>query len=250
MAIKKNLVNKIKPRIHDAVSGEQDTSTSWRLFKIMGEFVSGFEFLKRYGIAATFFGSARCNHNEKVYKEAVKLAKGLSQMGFAIITGGGPGIMEAANQGAYEAKGISVGLNIQLPLEQRINKYVKESRAFHYFFTRKVMLAYASELYIYFPGGFGTLDELYEILTLIQTRKICQIPVILVDKEFWQPLVEWMYGRLYRQDKAIDKEDLNLFTVVDSADEAIKLVEKLIKSGKLKSTETPIEYANGHKIQR
>ena len=250
MAIKKNIVNKIKTRINDAMPGVQDTSTSWRLFKIMGEFVSGFEFLKSYGIAATFFGTARCRSNTKIYKEAVKLSKALSKMGFAIITGGGPGIMEAANQGATEANGASVGINIQLPFEQRINRYVKESRAFHYFFTRKVMLAYASELYIFFPGGFGTLDELYEILTLIQTRKICTIPIILVDKEFWKPLVDWMYGRLYRQDKSIDKEDLNLFTIVDNADEAIKLVEKLINSGKLKSTESPIEYTKENKIKR
>ncbi|MBU1164389.1 TIGR00730 family Rossman fold protein [Patescibacteria group bacterium] len=239
----------MKPRIKQIVS-RRDTSFSWRIFKIMGEFVTGFEFLQQYGLAATFFGTARCRKETKIYKEATKLAKELAKMGFAIITGGGPGIMEAANKGAVEAKGDSVGLNIQLPNEQRINPYVKESRAFHYFFTRKVMLSYASEVYIFFPGGFGTLDELYEILTLIQTRKICKIPVILVDKDFWQPLVEWMYGRLYRQDKAIDKEDLNLFKVVDNADEALKLIKKVIKSKKLVASETPIEYVAGEKIQK
>jgi len=246
----KNLVKHLKPRIRRVMQGPIDVTSSWRIFKIMGEFVSGFEFLRQYGLAATFFGTARCLEKDKLYQEAVKLSQALSRMGFAIITGGGPGIMAAANQGAYEAKGSSVGINIQLPYEQRVNKYVKESRAFHYFFTRKVMLAYASEVYIFFPGGFGTLDEFFEILTLIQTKKICRIPVILFDKGFWQPLINWIENRLYKADKAIDKEDMNIYYLVDNANEAINLVKKLIKKGKIVTEERPVEYSEDQKIQK
>ena len=247
----KNLFRKIKPRIETVTQESPEVSWSWRIFKIMGEFVNGFEFLRRYGVAVTFFGTARCVTRDKIYKEAEKLAHQLSKMGFAVITGGGPGIMEAANKGAHKAGGKSVGLNIQLPFEQRINKWVKESRAFHYFFTRKVMLAYASEVYIFFPGGYGTLDELYEILTLIQTKKISKIPVILVNKEYWDPLTGWMEKELYKKYKSIDKEDLELFCLVDDAQEALVLIKKLIKEGKLQDKdECPVEYHIDQKIQK
>ena len=178
----KKMKTKFQPRVSSIAYSRDEVTPSWRIFKIMGEFVSGFEFLRRYDAAATIFGSARCKDGDKIYDEAANLAKGLAERGFAVITGGGPGVMAAANKGAAETKdGVSVGLNIQLPREQRINKYVREAHAFYYFFTRKVMLAYASELYIFFPGGFGTLDEFVEIVTLIQTNKIPKAPIILYE---------------------------------------------------------------------
>ena len=216
-------------RVREALSEHMQEEESWRIFKVLSEFVQGFELLQRYERAVTFFGTSRCAGNNKMYKEATKLAKNLSKKGFAIITGGGPGIMEAANKGAYEAKGASVGLNIQLPEEQRRNKYVKDGEAFHYFFTRKVMLAFASEVYIFFPGGFGTLDEFFEITTLVQTEKIKPIPIILVGKEYWTPLQKFIEEVAYKKNKAIDKEDMKIYQIVDNADEALELIDKLEK---------------------
>lgn len=227
-----------------------DVLSSWRILKIMGEFVSGFEFLRRYGLAATFFGSARTTLPSEYYDDVHKLSSGLVKMGFAIITGGGPGIMEAANKGAYESNGQSVGINIQLPTEQRVNPYVKESSAFHYFFTRKVMLSYASEIYIYYPGGFGTLDELFEILTLVQTGKIGPMPIILVKKDFWQPLLAWIETSLAEQFKTINSEDVNIYHLVDNADEALILIEDLIKRNKLSAKPLPPEYCGEENIIR
>ena len=247
----KKIAARFKPRVKTVISEDETTASSWRIFKILGEFVGGFEFLRRYDAAVTFFGSARCGPQQKMYKEATKLAKIVSKMGFAVITGGGPGIMEAANKGATEAKGVSVCLNIQLPDEQRINKYVKESHAFHYFFTRKVMLSYASEIYVVFPGGFGTIDELFELLTLVQTRKICPVPLILVGKEYWQPLLDWLENTMYEGYKHIDKADLKIFKLVDSAEEATKHIEQLIKDKKITTAnEQPVEYTSEVKIQK
>jgi len=247
----KKIPSKFKPRIHNIMRGKNEVSFSWRIFKIMGEFVQGFDFLRRFGLTVTFFGSARCTPNEKIYHDATKLASQLVKKGFAVITGGGPGIMEAANKGAAEAKGASVGLNIQLPTEQRVNKYVDFSQAFHYFFIRKVMLAYASEIYIFYPGGFGTLDELFEIMTLIQTKKISQIPVILVNKEYWQPIVDWMEDKLYKKYYAIDKEDTKIYYLAKDADDALKYINSLIKDGKLfDNTEQPVEYSSDQDIRR
>lgn len=215
-------------RVDDELLAEGDTEKSWRVFKIMSEFVSGFEILKKYGLAATFFGTARCKEGDVDCKMARDLAHRLSDDGFAIITGGGGGVMSAANRGAYEAGGHSIGLNIQLPEEQRINSYVTDSRSFHYFFIRKVMLSYASEVYIFMPGGFGTLDEFFEIVTLVQTKKITSIPILLVGKKYWTPLVTWMQEMLYEQKKYINKEDIDLFHLVDSVDEAHELIRTLV----------------------
>lgn len=204
-----------------------DSISPWRVFKIMAELVDGFEFLKKYGKSATFFGSARCNFDSSIYKEATKLAYDLAKDDFAIITGGGPGIMEAANRGAYEAEGLSVGINIKLSMEQRINKYVKQSEAFHYFFTRKLMLSFASEVYIFFPGGFGTLDEFFEIITLIQTKKIKHVPVVLVNKEYWEPFLSFINNIVYEKNKAINKNDMDIYKLVDNSDEALKYIKSL-----------------------
>lgn len=197
---------------------------TWRIFRIMAEFVEGFQFLSSTKREVTVFGSARIPPSSRWYQEAVRLGRLLGEAGFSIITGGGPGVMEAANKGAYEAGAESIGLNIQLPHEQRINPYVTRSRAFHYFFTRKVMLAASAQAYVYFPGGFGTLDELFEILTLIQTKKSEQIAIVLVGKEYWGPLVAWLQEQVLGVFDAINAEDLKLFAVVDSAEEAFELI--------------------------
>ncbi len=209
-----------------ATGGQRDEIESWRIFKIMAEFVTGFEVLRSYDLAATIFGSSRCQFDDEVYKQAETLAARLVGEGFAIITGGGQGVMGAANKGAKEAGGHSVGLNIELPTEQQLNHYLTDSQEFHYFFTRKVMLAYASEVYVIFPGGFGTLDELFEIMTLVQTKKVKQVPVILFGSEYWEPLVEWFEGVLLERHHAISEEDLEIFHVVDSVDEAMDVVRK------------------------
>ncbi len=197
---------------------------SWRIFRIMSEFVNGFEILRKYSTAATFFGSARLSPKDPSYKDAELLASKLAKKGFSIITGGGPGIMEAANVGSFKVGGKSIGLNIQLPMEQKLNPYVTESESFHFFFSRKVMLSFASEVYIYFPGGFGTLDELLEIITLIQTKKISKVPVVLYGKKFWTPLLEVFEKTLLKDFKTISKEDLDLFYLVDTVEDAFDYI--------------------------
>lgn len=212
----------------DLLGADGDAVESWRVFRIMSEFVMGFELLRRHGLAATIFGGSRFTVKQAYYKDAEELAARLAQTGFSIITGGGPGIMEAANVGAYKAGGKSVGLNIELPTEQKLNPYVSENAAFDFFFSRKVMLAYASEVYIFFPGGFGTLDELFEMLTLIQTEKIEPIPIILYGEEYWTPLIEWMRTSLLKTYKTVSTEDLDIFHLVDSVDEAMAYIEKRV----------------------
>lgn len=203
------------------------SSFHWRVLRIMSEFVDGWQFLADFKKTVTIFGSARFPEGSRWYEEARKLGGLLAKNGFGVVTGGGPGIMEGGNHGAFENKGESIGLNIKLPFEQRINAYVSKSIAFHYFFVRKVMLSYSAQAYVYFPGGFGTLDEFFEILTLVQTKKITdKIPIILYGKKFWEPLVKWFEVEMYEKFDAIDKADLNLFTIVDTPAEALRIIKK------------------------
>lgn len=203
-----------------------DAVQSWRVFRIMSEFVQGFELLRRHGLAVTFWGSARIEPGDDYYRDAEELAALLAKKKFTIITGGGPGIMEAANVGAFKVGGKSIGFNIALPMEQKANPYTTESLSFDFFFSRKVMLTFASEIYVYFPGGYGTLDEFFEIMTLVQTKKIERIPIVLYGRDFWEPLVKWFEKDLLKKYKTISKEDLELFQIVDSVDEAYKYIIK------------------------
>lgn len=203
-------------------------SFHWRIFRIMAEFVDGFQFLADFKKTVTFFGSARNKETDKWYKVAQELGQLLSNAGYSIITGGGPGIMEAGNRGAALGKnGDSIGLNIQLPYEQRVNRYVKKSRGFYYFFTRKVMMSFSAQAYVFFPGGYGTLDEVFELLALIQTKKISEkIPVILVGREFWCDMDNWLRNTLLKEYKTIDPEDLKIYTIVNTAKEAFDIIKK------------------------
>lgn len=197
---------------------------SWRIFKIMSEFVEGFDLIRRYGLAVTIFGSARATLGDAIYHDATKLGARLAKRGFAVITGGSSGVMQAANKGAFEAGGVSVGLNVRIADGQAYNPYLTEKFSFEHFFVRKVMLVYASEVYVYFPGGFGTLDEFFEVITLVQTKKIRKVPVVLFGKKYWEPLLTFINKRLYEEYGAIDKEDTELYTVVDSVDEAFDYI--------------------------
>lgn len=197
-----------------------------RLSRIINEFTKGFNFLKRYNKTVTFFGSSRAKPSAKYYQEAVKLAGLLSRKGYTIVTGGGQGIMEAANKGAYLAGSNSVGINIILPKGEKRNKYVKDGISFHYFFVRKVMLTFACQAYIFLPGGFGTLDEFFEIVTLIQTRKVKKIPIILIHKDYWQPLLQFIEEVVYKKKKAISKKDMKIYYLVNSVEEAVELLDK------------------------
>lgn len=195
----------------------------WRIFKIMGEFVDGFDHLADVACGVTIFGSARTAAEDRDYQLAVETGRLLAETGFAVITGGGPGIMEAANKGAYEAGGVSVGCNIRLPFEQYSNPWLTHSITFNYFFVRKVMFVKYAAAFVIFPGGFGTLDELFEALTLIQTQKISNFPVVLMGSEYWQDLVNWFKNMMLRE-KKISPEDLKLITVTDSPREAVRII--------------------------
>ena len=220
--------------VTDLLDTNGDAVESWRVFRIMSEFVTGFELLRKYGLAATFFGSARVTPGDPTYKDAEELAARLAKKKFSIITGGGGGIMEAANVGAFKVGGNSVGLNIELPSEQKLNPYTTESQQFDFFFSRKVMLSFASEVYIYFPGGFGTFDELFELVTLIQTKKIERIPIVLFGSDFWEPFLALITKKMQKEYKTIAKEDLDLFQIVDSVDEAEKYILKATNGKKVK----------------
>ena len=212
----------------DPKGNDGDAIQSWRVFRIMAEFVQGFELLREHNLSATFWGSARTKPDNEYYKAAEELASRLAKKQFSIISGGGSGIMEASNVGAFKVGGRSVGLNIVLPFEQKLNPYTTQSLNFDFFFARKVMLTFASEVYVYFPGGFGTLDELFEIVTLIQTKKIEPLPVLLYGKEYWEPLLRFMETTLLKQFATISPEDLKIFILVDSVDEAYKQIMKYV----------------------
>ena len=213
-----------------------DSRFTWRIFRIMSEFVEGFQFLFQFGKSVTVFGSTRTSPDDIYYQKAEQLSYKLAQSGFAVMTGGGPGIMEAANKGASRAKGESVGFNIQLPIEQRVNKFANKGIGFHYFFTRKVILSYSAQAYVYFPGGFGTLDEFFEIITLIQTHKLEKIPVILFGVEYWQGLYGWLAKTVLKQHEAIDPSDLNLFCITDDVNQAVRMIKKSKSRKKLFSS--------------
>jgi uncharacterized protein (TIGR00730 family) len=205
---------------------ELDAENSWQIFKVMGEFVRGFETLNRIGPCVSIFGSARTKPNNKYYKFATQIAKKLTERGYGIITGGGPGIMEAANKGAFLGGGRSVGLNITLPHEQVYNKYIDNDKVinFDYFFVRKVMFVKYAQGFVVMPGGFGTMDEFFEAITLIQTEKISQFPVVLFGIDYWKGLLDWMKIKM-KEEGNISPEDLDRFTVVDTVDEAVDFID-------------------------
>src|SRR5690349_22063940 len=200
-------------------------SDPWRVLRIMGEFVEGFDTLSDVRNAVTIFGSARTPTDDPYYEKAIETARLLAKQGFPIITGGGPGIMEAANRGAQEGNGLSIGCNIELPFEQGTNPYVERPINFHYFFVRKTMFVKYSTAFIVFPGGFGTMDELFEALTLIQTGKVKHFPVILFGETYWQGLTDWLRDRVAGEGK-IATTDLTLFSITDSPREAVAIIRK------------------------
>ncbi|BCX02788.1 MAG: cytokinin riboside 5'-monophosphate phosphoribohydrolase [Candidatus Roseilinea sp.] len=203
---------------------DHHASLSWEVLRITAEFVQGFEFLSNLERTVTIFGSARLPESDPYYALARELGRRLARANYTVVTGGGPGIMEAGNRGATETGGHSVGLNIQLPMEQKLNPYVKEGMGFQYFFSRKFMLDYSALAYVFFPGGYGTLDELFTILTLVQTGKSNgAVPIILIGREFWQPLLDWIAGMLAAR-RLIGSDDLALLHLTDDLDEAMRLI--------------------------
>lgn len=230
MSVPEFLEKKDMPADHFERQGSDDL---WSVFKIMGEFVDGYDKMMLVGPCVSIFGSARLKKDNKYYKMAVETAKMVSENGFGVITGGGPGIMEAANKGAKEAGGKSVGLGIDLPHEQGLNNYVhpKYEINFRYFFVRKVMFVKYAQGFIVFPGGFGTLDELFEALTLIQTNKIERIPIVLIGKDYWEGLTTWIEKKLVKEG-LISKEDTDLFMLTDNHEEAVEYVCNFYKKKK------------------
>ena len=206
---------------------EIKTNDSWAIFKIMGEFVSGFEKMSKIGPCVSIFGSARTKPENKYYKLAEDVARKIVEAGYGVITGGGPGIMEAGNKGAHLGGGTSVGLNIELPFEQHDNPYIDHDKSldFDYFFVRKVMFVKYSQGFVVMPGGFGTLDELFEAMTLIQTHKIGKFPIILVGSDFWKGLLQWIKTTLLEANNNISEKDLDLIHLVDSSEEVIKILD-------------------------
>ncbi|NDV42993.1 TIGR00730 family Rossman fold protein [Flagellimonas sediminis] len=215
---------------HSKEWNEIKTNDSWAIFKIMGEFVNGFEKMSAIGPCVSIFGSARVRPGNKYYDLAVNISKRISEAGYGIITGGGPGIMEAGNRGASLAGGTSVGLNIDLPFEQHDNPYIDEDKSldFDYFFVRKVMFVKYSQGFVVMPGGFGTLDELFEAITLIQTHKIHTFPIILVGTDFWQGLIDWVKNTMLEAGN-ISPRDLDLIKIVDTEDEVVEIIDAFYK---------------------
>jgi len=223
----------------------------WRMWRIASEFVEGFDTLAGLPPAVTIFGSARTRHDDPMYQMAIQMAASLVKSGFAVITGGGPGIMEAANKGTVEAGGISVGLNIELPYEQAINSYVSVPISFRYFFARKTMFAKYAEAFVVFPGGYGTLDELFEALTLIQTGKLKHFPVVLFGTDFWKPMVGWLRDTLVAEGK-IALADMELFQPTDSVLDATETIVQAHQASLSHSTdalEVAAVHAPGHETQ-
>lgn len=208
---------------------------SWSVFRIMGEVVDGYETLAKIGPCVAVFGSARTKDGDICYHTAEDVAYQLTKKGFGIITGGGPGVMEAANKGAHLAGGKSVGLNINLPFEQAANRYIDNDKliSFDYFFTRKLMFMRYSQGYIVLPGGFGTLDELFEAITLIQTDKLVNFPIVLVDRDYWGGLISWIKEKLLKEGN-ISKEDLDIFKLVDTTKEAVEVIDNFYSQYSLK----------------
>jgi uncharacterized protein (TIGR00730 family) len=221
-------------------NGSISDEFGWRIFRIMSEFVEGFQLIRELKNTVSFFGSARFRETNKHYREAVELGELLGKDGYTIVTGGGPGIMEAGNRGAHNVKAPSVGLNIELPQEQHVNPYVTRTLGFHYFFTRKVMLSYAAQAYVFFPGGYGTLNELSELLTLVQTKKIEPIPIILIGRDFWKPFIEWVRVSMYEFHKAVDAEDMKLFHLAQNVEEAHQIILNIGKKGCQPQTKSPL----------
>jgi len=209
------------------VINEITIQDSWRMFRIMAEFVDGFESLGKYYPAVSIFGSTRIKPGDEIYKKAEQIGKLLAENGFAVITGGGPGVMEAANKGAFSAGGKSIGLNIELPLEQRPNPYTNITLNFRYFFVRKVMFVKYAVAYIILPGGFGTMDELLESITLIQTQKIRPFPVILVGSNYWRGLLDWIKEVVLKEGK-ITSADLDILQLIDEPAEIVKAIKKTV----------------------
>ena len=226
---------KIKEKLQPKTWNEIKTNDSWAIFKIMSEFVEGYEKLSKIGPCVSIFGSARTKTDHAYYKLAEEVAFQLTQNGFGVITGGGPGIMEAGNKGARRGNGTSVGLNIELPFEQHDNPWIDHDKNlnFDYFFVRKVMFVKYSQGFVVMPGGFGTLDELFEAITLIQTKKIGRFPIVLVGRKFWGGLIDWIKNTLLEEGN-ISPEDLNLFRVVDTAEEAVEHFNRFYAKYQLK----------------
>ena len=211
---------------------EIKTNDSWAIFKIMSEFVEGYEKMANIGPCISIFGSARTKPENKYYQLGVEIAEKLARKGYGIITGGGPGIMEAGNKGAQQGQGKSVGLNIELPFEQFHNPYIDQDSNLHfdYFFVRKVVFVKYAQGFVILPGGFGTLDELFEALTLIQTKKIADRPVVIVGKEYWGGLLKWVEESMLHLEANISPDDVNLYALVDTADEAVQYIDNFYKT--------------------
>ena len=223
--------DKIQDKLQQKPWNEIRTNDSWAIFKIMSEFVNGYETMARIGPCVSIFGSARTKPDTKYYLLAEKIAYKISKAGYGVITGGGPGIMVAGNKGAHNGEGTSVGLNIELPFEQHYNPYIDKDKNlnFDYFFVRKVMFVKYSQGFVVMPGGFGTLDELFEAVTLIQTKKIGKFPIILVGSEYWSGLINWIKTVMIEKEHNANPDDMNLIKIVDTEDEVVEALDNFYK---------------------
>ncbi len=215
---------------------EVHAESSWQIFRILSEFVEGFEKLREVGPCISVFGSARAEEDDKYYQLAEDISKRLAESGYGVITGAGPGIMEAANKGSYSVGGVSVGLNIDIPMEQYSNPYMHPDKLlkFKYFFVRKVMFVKYAQGFVFMPGGMGTLDELFEALTLVQTKKVKMLPIVLVGSEYWEGLYDWLVNVVVKEKEYISEEDLELFKIVDTCDEVLEVIDSFYEERSLK----------------